>query len=120
MPYIGEAPDLIPDVDDSDDLDPESEFQAWRLRELSRLTRDKERTFAMEEERIEIERRRALPAAQRDAEDEEYARKTREEAKEGRGDRAFLEKYWHKGAFHQVSVGESRLVGRKEGADRGS
>ena len=55
-----------------------------------------------EEEREEVERRRALPAAQRDAEDEEYARRTREQAKDNRGERAFLEKFWHKGAFHQV------------------
>jgi microfibrillar-associated protein 1 len=100
--HPGEAPDLIPDVDDTDDVDPDAEFQLWRLRELSRLARDKQRALEREEEREEIERRRALPAAQRDAEDEEYARRTREEAKDNRGERAFLEKFWHKGAFHQV------------------
>ncbi len=91
----------MPDVDDTDDLDPTAEFDAWRLRELSRLARDKEAVLAREAEREEIERRRALPVAQRDAEDEEYARRTREAAKDERGERAFLEKYWHKGAFHQ-------------------
>lgn len=100
--FAEEASENVPDVDDTDDLDPEAEFEAWRLRELSRLTRDKEAALQREEEKEEIERRRALPEAQRLREDEEYARKTREEKDANRGDRAFLEKFYHKGAFYQV------------------
>lgn len=96
----------MPDVDDTDDLDPEAEFEAWRLRELSRLTRDKEAALQREEEKEEIERRRAMPEAQRLREDEEHARKTREEKDANRGDRAFLEKFYHKGAFYQVRVSD--------------
>ncbi|KAL5518539.1 hypothetical protein ACEPAH_221 [Sanghuangporus vaninii] len=88
-----------PDVDDADGLDPEGEFEAWRLRELSRIKRDKEAEAAREREREEIERRRALPEEQRLKEDLEHAKETRESKSKGK--QKFLQKYWHKGAFHQ-------------------
>jgi hypothetical protein len=90
-----------PDIDDTDDLDPTAEFDLWRLRELTRLSRDKERSLAEETERLERERRAALPESQRLREDEEYARKTREMKEAGRSERTFGEKFYHKGAFHQ-------------------
>ncbi|KAJ9099800.1 hypothetical protein QFC21_003799 [Naganishia friedmannii] len=96
-----EATENVPDVDDTDDIDPEAEFEAWRLRELSRLTRDKEAALEREAEKDEIERRRAMPEAQRLREDEEYARKTREAKEANRGDGAFMDKFYHKGAFYQ-------------------
>ncbi|KAH9005918.1 splicing factor, Prp19-binding domain-containing protein [Lactarius hatsudake] len=49
------------DVDDTDGLDPLGDFDAWRLRELARIKRDKEAEIAREQEREEIERRRSLP-----------------------------------------------------------
>jgi microfibrillar-associated protein 1 len=87
-------------VDDTDHLDPAAEFEAWRLRELSRLLRDKQAEAERDIEREEIERRRAMPEEQRLREDMEYADGTR--AKE-KGQMGFLQKYYHKGAFHQVS-----------------
>ncbi|KAK4684965.1 microfibrillar-associated protein 1, partial [Tremellales sp. Uapishka_1] len=93
-----EAVNLIPDVDDVDGLDPAVEFDEWRARELSRLLRDKEAQALIDEEKEEIERRRALPEEQRLREDEEHARKTREKERTQMG---FMEKYYHKGAFHQ-------------------
>lgn len=90
----------VPDVDDTDGLDPEGEFEAWRLRELARIKRDKEVELQRELEREEIERRRALPEEQRLKEDLERAEKTR--AEKPKGQQKFLQKYWHKGAFHQV------------------
>ncbi|GJE96789.1 microfibril-associated protein MFAP1 domain-containing protein [Phanerochaete sordida] len=89
----------VPDVDDTDGLDPEGEFEAWRLRELARIKRDKEEAVARELEREEIERRRALPEEQRLKEDLEHAEKTRQD--KPKGQQKFLQKYWHKGAFHQ-------------------
>ncbi|KZT68465.1 hypothetical protein DAEQUDRAFT_766281 [Daedalea quercina L-15889] len=89
----------VPDVDDTDGLDPAGEFEAWRLRELARIKRDKEAALARELEREEIERRRALPEEQRLKEDLERAEKTRKE--KPKGQQKFLQKYWHKGAFHQ-------------------
>ncbi|KZP00965.1 hypothetical protein CALVIDRAFT_533287 [Calocera viscosa TUFC12733] len=96
-----EAPELVPDVDDTDGVDPEGEFEAWRLRELSRIKRDKEEQLEREREREEVERRRALPEEQRLREDLEHAKKLREE--KPKGQQKFLQKYWHKGAFHQDS-----------------
>lgn len=89
----------VPDIDDADGLDPEGEFEAWKLRELGRIKRDKQAEMRREEEREEVERRRALPEAQRMKEDLEHAQKLREE--KPKGQQKFLQKYWHKGAFHQ-------------------
>lgn len=87
-------------MDDTDGLDPTAEFEAWRLRELSRIKREKEAEAAREKEREEVERRRALPEEQRMKEDLEHAQKLRED--KPKGQQKFLQKYWHKGAFHQV------------------
>ena len=94
-----EAGDLQPDVEDTDGLDDAAEFDAWRARELVRLLRDKQSQAEKDKEKEEIERRRALPEEQRLREDVEYANKTREREK---GQMGFLQKYYHKGAFHQV------------------
>lgn len=94
-----EKEEVIPDVDDTDGIDPTGEFEAWRLRELGRIKKEKEEELRREEEREEIERRRALPEEQRLKEDLERANKLREE--KPKGQQKFLQKYWHKGAFHQ-------------------
>ena len=46
----------MPDLDDTDGVDPEGEFEAWRLRELARIKRDKEEDLRREKEREEVER----------------------------------------------------------------
>ncbi|PPQ67370.1 hypothetical protein CVT25_005949 [Psilocybe cyanescens] len=94
-----EKEEEVPDVDDTDGLDPAAEFEAWRLRELGRIKMEKEDEFRREKEREEIERRRAMPEEQRMKEDLERAQKLREE--KPKGQQKFLQKYWHKGAFHQ-------------------
>ncbi|KAM5531099.1 hypothetical protein V8D89_015213 [Ganoderma adspersum] len=94
-----EKEETVPDIDDTDGLDPAGEFEAWRLRELARIMRDKEAEVAREKEREEVERRRALPEEQRMREDMERAEQSRKE--KPKGQQKFLQKYWHKGAFHQ-------------------
>ncbi|KAG9128229.1 hypothetical protein FRC07_002518 [Ceratobasidium sp. 392] len=94
-----ETAENIPDVDDADNLDPAAEFEAWRARELARLARDADAAQAREEERLERERRAALPEEVRLKEDQERADKSR--ADKPKGQQKFLQKYWHKGAFHQ-------------------
>ncbi|KAL7416675.1 splicing factor, Prp19-binding domain-containing protein [Mrakia frigida] len=94
-----EAPELITEVDDTDGLDPTLEFESWRLRELQRLARDEAASSAREEERDEVERRRAMPEQERMREDLERAEKGRRE--KPKGQQVFLQKFWHKGAFHQ-------------------
>ncbi|KAI6032084.1 splicing factor, Prp19-binding domain-containing protein [Pisolithus microcarpus] len=64
----------VPDVDDTDGIDPEGEFEASNGGA-------------------------ALPEEQRLKEDLERAKKSREEKPKGK--QKFLQKYWHKGAFHQ-------------------
>ncbi|GMK57222.1 hypothetical protein CspeluHIS016_0400560 [Cutaneotrichosporon spelunceum] len=99
--------DLIPDVDDTDGVDPEAEFDAWRARELARLLRETEKQAAEDAERAEIERRRAMPEDIRMAEDMAYAEASRTKEKPQMG---FLQKYYHKGAFHQDE--DDELLGR--------
>ena len=88
------------ELDDTDGLDAEAEFAAWRMRELQRIQRVQDAELARRKEREEIERRRALPEEQRLQEDLEHARRTR--AEKTRGQQGFMQKYYHKGAFFQV------------------
>ncbi|KAB5594296.1 Prp19-binding domain splicing factor [Ceratobasidium theobromae] len=94
-----ETTENIPDIDDADGLDPAAEFEAWRERELKRISREAEAVRVREEERLERERRAALPEEALLKEDTERAEKSR--ADKPQGQQKFLQKYWHKGAFHQ-------------------
>ncbi|KAK5449872.1 hypothetical protein LTS15_008445 [Exophiala xenobiotica] len=96
--------ELLPEsmVDDTDGLDPEAEYAAWKVRELKRLKRDREALIAREKEIEETERRRNLTAEEREREDKEFLEKQREERESGRGQEAqFMARYHHKGAFFQ-------------------
>jgi hypothetical protein len=88
-------------VDDTDGLDPALEFDEWRARELARLLRDKKAQAERDAEQEEIERRRALPEEQRMAEDMAFAEQTRAREK---GQMGFMQKYYHRGVFHAVSL----------------
>lgn len=89
------------DVDDTDGLDPEAEFQAWRQRELARLRRDHEAILAKQREQQEIDAFKSLPEAEKERLGRERAAQLRAEKKEQRGNPAFLQKYYHKGSFFQ-------------------
>ncbi|KAF2451793.1 hypothetical protein P171DRAFT_346407 [Karstenula rhodostoma CBS 690.94] len=95
-------------VDDTDNLDPEAEYAAWRLREFKRIKRERLAIEEAEAERAEIERRRNLTEAERDAEDREYIEKQKEERGD-RGQMQFMQKYFHKGAFFQEDLAELGL-----------
>ncbi|KAF2180954.1 hypothetical protein K469DRAFT_714157 [Zopfia rhizophila CBS 207.26] len=90
-------------IDDTDDVDPEAEFAAWKLRELKRIKRERAIIEAQEAERAEIERRRNLTAAEREAEDREFLEKQKEERGD-RGQMQYMQKYFHKGAFFQEDL----------------
>lgn len=92
--------DIAPEdeVDDTDGLDPEAEHAAWKLRELKRLRRDRLAIEEKEKEREEIERRRNMTAEEREEEDRQYIEAQKDE-REGRGKMAYMQKYFHKGAF---------------------
>ncbi|EEB05081.1 microfibrillar-associated protein family protein [Schizosaccharomyces japonicus yFS275] len=89
---------IITSVDDTDGLDPEGEYESWKLRKLQRKKRDKERLIRMEREREEVEARRLMNAEERDAEDMEAAEQSRRKEK---SKMSFMQKYYHRGAFYQ-------------------
>ncbi|KAH8668273.1 splicing factor, Prp19-binding domain-containing protein [Tricladium varicosporioides] len=97
-------------VDDTDDLDPEAEYAAWKLRELRRIKRDREAIEERERELEEIERRKNLTEEERKAEDDVYLAAQKEE-KDSKGKMAYMQKYYHKGAFFQDDL-------KAEGLDR--
>lgn len=88
------------EVDDTDGLDEEAERAAWKLRELKRVRRDRLAIEEKEKEREEIERRRALTDEERKAEDEAFIAAQKDD-QEGKGKMAYMQKYFHKGAFFQ-------------------
>lgn len=90
--------DMQVEVDDTDDLDPEAERAAWKLRELQRVRRDREALIAKEKEREEVEARRNMTVEEREAADQEYIAAQHEE-RESKGKMGFMQKYFHKGAF---------------------
>jgi microfibrillar-associated protein 1 len=108
--YWGDDEDEGNDVDDTDDLDPEAELAAWKLRELKRIKRDREAIEEREREREEIERRKNLTEEERKAEDDAFLAKQKED-KEGKGKMSYMQKYYHKGAFFQDDL-------KAEGLDR--
>ncbi|KAG0264361.1 Microfibrillar-associated protein 1 [Mortierella polycephala] len=97
---VEEVPDVdnFAEMDDTDGLDEEAEFEAWKLRELKRIKRDREELEAREAEKAEIERRRELTEEERVKEDMEYLAKKAKE-KEAQKAQGSVEKYHHKGAF---------------------
>ncbi|KAF2276815.1 uncharacterized protein EI97DRAFT_442180 [Westerdykella ornata] len=95
------------DIDDTDDLDPEAEYAAWKLRELKRMKRERETIEQREAELAEIEaereRRENLTAAEREAEDRQREEQEKEERRQ-RGKMDYMQKYHHKGAFYQEEL----------------
>ncbi|KAF1345789.1 splicing factor, Prp19-binding domain-containing protein [Delphinella strobiligena] len=100
------------DVDDTDGLDPEAERAAWKLRELKRVKRERAAIEEAEKEREEVERRRNLSAAEREAEDKEFIEAQKAE-REGKGQMGFMQKYFHKGAFFQGEGGEAEEAAKR-------
>ncbi|KAF2865436.1 splicing factor, Prp19-binding domain-containing protein [Massariosphaeria phaeospora] len=99
-------------IDDTDGVDPKAEYAAWKLRELKRIKRERLAIEEAEAELAQLERRRGLSAAEREAEDREFLKKQEEERGE-RGDMQFMQKYHHKGAFYQEDMKELGVHQRK-------
>ncbi|KAJ2699181.1 hypothetical protein H4218_002806 [Coemansia sp. IMI 209128] len=78
-----EAPEIntsnILDLDDTDDIDVEAEFEAWRQRELLRIKREKDAREAVDLEEAERERRNNMSEGEKYAEDMERIRNQRRE-----------------------------------------
>lgn len=100
---LPEEPDEVEDAlvmpDDEDrDEEADEEFEKWRIRELKRIVRDRTATLERQEAERELERRRNMSPEEREKEDKERARRD-DEARKTKTKMAYLQKYYHKGAF---------------------
>jgi len=105
-------------LDDIDGTDPPAERAAWKLRELTRVKREREALTAIEAERAEIERRREMDPALRDREDREFVREQQQKKMESQGKMGFMQKFYHKGAFFQDADIPERNYATAEVEDR--
>jgi len=100
---------MLEEVDDNDDLNPEEEYENWRVRELQRLRRDYEAILNIEKEKEELERRRHMSQEEREKEDKEKKAHD-EEARKNKGKMRLFQKWYHKGAFYHDA--DSELIER--------
>jgi microfibrillar-associated protein 1 len=89
------------ETDEENEEQTEAEYNAWKIRELKRLRRDRAERFAEEEERRDIERRRNMTDAEIMAENRADPSKQKQRRK-----MQFMQKYYHAGAFFQDDVKE--------------
>ena len=87
------------DYEDRDYLNSQVAYEEWKTRELRRIKRDREERIAREKEKKEIERRRLMTDAERE-EENRLLGSDHTNKKEGVA-YAFMQKYYHKGAFFQ-------------------
>jgi microfibrillar-associated protein 1 len=84
--------------DDTDDVDDELEYGAWKVREITRLKRDAEEREVSIIEKAEIVRRRGMTDAQRLEEDTKLGLISDEAPEKPKWN--FMQKYFHKGVFY--------------------
>ncbi|KAJ3123818.1 Microfibrillar-associated protein 1 [Nowakowskiella sp. JEL0407] len=83
-------------VDDTDGLNEEEEYEAWKLRELKRIKRDREAQKEREFEIAEKERRSQLSEAELIRENLKIKPEAVNKKKQ---EYTYLQRYYHKGAF---------------------
>lgn len=88
----------LADVDTDDGADEEAEYEAWKLRELKRIKRDRDEREQMEKERLEVERLRNMTEEERRQEARLNPKLITNKASKGKY--KFLQKYYHRGVFY--------------------
>ncbi|KAJ3204346.1 Microfibrillar-associated protein 1, partial [Clydaea vesicula] len=82
------------EVDDTDGLNEEEELEQWRLREFTRIKRDRNEAQLREQERLDTERRRKMTDQEIMEENERLHGPVKEKQT-----LQFMQRYYHKGAF---------------------
>ncbi|KAH6571721.1 hypothetical protein BASA62_003730 [Batrachochytrium salamandrivorans] len=84
------------DIDDTDGIDEVAEYEAWKLRELLRIMKDRSEREQREAEQREMERRRHMTDAEIAADNQALGMGV----EKSKIKHKFMQKYYHKGAFY--------------------
>jgi microfibrillar-associated protein 1 len=99
------------DADPSDAAEQAAEYAAWRVRELARVKRELAERQQAEGDAAEVERRRNMTDEEILAEDAALLA-SQADAKRNKPKMAFLQKYYHEGAFFRGGDEPDILEGR--------
>ncbi|WCJ43572.1 microfibrillar-associated protein-related [Euphorbia peplus] len=87
----------IADVDTDDEINEAEEYEAWKVREIARIKRDREARDAIFKDKEEAEKYRNMTEEER----REWDRKNPKHAPASKNKWNFMQKYYHRGAFFQ-------------------
>ena len=87
------------ELPNDEDDPPEEAYQKWRIRELARLKRDREKREEEFKEKENTERRRMMTDEERAKEDKKIGKYKKDE----KSNYQFMQKYYHMGIFFQDS-----------------